>query len=107
MGRATRGSLRTRPARVTRRACTATNPASPRRCRSRPTEQKRTRSDDMATIETVLGPISDSQLGFTLSHEHVVTSAGEDSKHYPWMFDWEKTRERAIASLRDAKANGV
>ena len=31
----------------------------------------------MAQIQTVLGPIEDSQLGFTLSHEHVIVSNGE------------------------------
>src|SRR5688500_12008047 len=61
----------------------------------------------MATIETALGPIEASQLGFTLSHEHVFTSAGEDFDHYPWMYDRERMRERAIASLQLAKAEGV
>lgn len=61
----------------------------------------------MATVETALGPVEGSALGFTLSHEHVVTSAGEDAHHYPWLFDWERTRERAVASLREAKAEGV
>ena len=41
----------------------------------------------MAQIQTVLGPIEDSQLGFTLSHEHVIVSNGEDSAHYPWLYD--------------------
>lgn len=61
----------------------------------------------MPTIETALGPIQLSQLGFTLSHEHVFTSAGEDFAHYPWMFDRGRMRGRAIASLRQAKAEGV
>lgn len=61
----------------------------------------------MPTIETALGPIEASQLGFTLSHEHVFTSAGEDVRHYPWLFDLDRTRERAVASLRQAKAEGV
>ncbi len=41
----------------------------------------------MATVETVLGPIDDSQLGFVLSHEHVRPGAGMDSVYYPWLFD--------------------
>ena len=33
----------------------------------------------MAKVETVKGPIDSSQLGFTLSHEHVTVSNGEDA----------------------------
>ena len=61
----------------------------------------------MATIETALGPIPDSQLGFTLSHEHVLTSQGLDLKFYPWMFDWDSIRRVAIQSFVDAKAAGI
>ena len=61
----------------------------------------------MAQIETVLGPIPDSQLGVTLSHEHVLVFMGEDNHHYPWLFDWEKTRARIVRELSDAKAGGV
>lgn len=61
----------------------------------------------MATIETALGPIPDSQLGFTLSHEHVLTSQGMDLKFYPWRFDWESIRRVAIQSFIDAKAAGI
>ena len=63
----------------------------------------------MATIETALGPIPDSQLGFTLSHEHVLSGAarGFDLKAYPWMFDWEAARRVAIQSLLEAKAAGI
>src|SRR6478672_6975759 len=58
-------------------------------------------------IETVSGPIDPSQLGFTLSHEHVLVSMGEDNRHYPWLFDWEKTRRNAVQELTEAKAGGV
>jgi phosphotriesterase-related protein len=61
----------------------------------------------MATIETALGLIEASELGFTLSHEHIFANSGEDLDHYPWMFDRARMRERAIASLREAKAEGV
>ena len=63
----------------------------------------------MATIETALGPIPDSQLGFTLSHEHVLSGAarGFDLKAYPWMFDWEASRRVAIEALIAAKAAGI
>ncbi len=58
-------------------------------------------------IETALGPIPDSELGVTLSHEHVVVSMGADNLHYPWLFDREKSRERVIRQLSEAKSAGV
>jgi phosphotriesterase-related protein len=61
----------------------------------------------MPTVETVLGPIDAGTLGFTLSHEHVLVAMGEDNHHYPWMFDWERTRANIVRELSDAKAGGV
>ena len=61
----------------------------------------------MPTVETVLGPIDASKLGFTLSHEHVLISMGNDARHYPWRFDWEATRANAERELSEAKAGGV
>ncbi len=61
----------------------------------------------MATVETVLGPVEASQLGTVLSHEHVLVAMGEDNHHYPWLFDWERTRENAVRELSEAKAGGV
>ena len=61
----------------------------------------------MAIVETVLGPIDGAQLGTVLSHEHVLISIGEDTRHYPWMFDWDQTRANAVRDLRAAKAGGV
>ena len=61
----------------------------------------------MPTVETVLGPIADSALGFTLSHEHVLVAMGEDNHHYPWLFDWERTRANIVRELAEAKSGGV
>jgi phosphotriesterase-related protein len=61
----------------------------------------------MPTVETVLGPIDDGALGFTLSHEHVLVAMGEDNHHYPWLFDWERTRANTVRELSEAKAGGV
>ena len=61
----------------------------------------------MPTVETVLGPIPDSQLGVTLSHEHVLVAMGDDNHHYPWMFDWDATQANSTAELREAKQGGV
>jgi phosphotriesterase-related protein len=58
-------------------------------------------------VETVLGPIDAAALGFTLSHEHVLVAMGEDNHHYPWLFDWKRTRANAIRELNEAKAGGV
>jgi phosphotriesterase-related protein len=59
------------------------------------------------TIETVNGPIEPSELGVTLSHEHVLVSMGEDNRHYPWLFEWDVTRANAIRELTEAKAGGI
>jgi len=59
-----------------------------------------------AVVQTVLGPIDAGRLGVTLSHEHVLITFG-DHLHYPWLFDWERTKARVIDELREAKAGGV
>ena len=61
----------------------------------------------MPNVQTVLGAIPDEQLGVTLSHEHVFVFMGGENYHYPWMFDFEATRAKAIGELREAKAGGV
>ncbi len=60
----------------------------------------------MATIETALGPIDASTLGFTLAHEHVVASGGEDLQHYPWMFDRARSVAAITETMRQWKAAG-
>jgi phosphotriesterase-related protein len=61
----------------------------------------------MAQVQTVLGPVDGSQLGVVLSHEHVLISMGEDARHYPWMYDWQRTRANVVRELREAEAGGV
>ncbi len=61
----------------------------------------------MPTVQTVLGPVNGADLGVTLSHEHVVVAMGADNLHYPWRFDWERTRANAVRELSEAKAGGV
>jgi len=58
-------------------------------------------------IETVLGPVLATDFGFTLSHEHVFVSVGNDLTAYPWRIDVERAREIAIRELREARAGGV
>jgi phosphotriesterase-related protein len=61
----------------------------------------------MAQVQTATGPIDAGQLGFTLSHEHIlVTSAGVVDA-YPFLFDMEATRAQLIKELREARAGGV
>jgi phosphotriesterase-related protein len=61
----------------------------------------------MAGIHTVLGEIDASELGFTLSHEHIIVSNGEDWQHYPWMYDRQRTLDAAVEKMRELKAGGV
>ena len=61
----------------------------------------------MAQINTVLGPIDASELGFTLSHEHVAMQPPVVAVHYPWLVDREEIRRRSIEELTEAKQGGV
>ncbi len=61
----------------------------------------------MAMVETVLGPVDSSELGVTLSHEHVLVDAGNDVRHYPWMFDLDATKRVLVAELQQAKDGGI
>ena len=61
----------------------------------------------MPAVETVRGPINEADLGFTLSHEHVLVAMGADNRNYPWLFDWGRTRATIIRELSEAKVGGV
>ena len=61
----------------------------------------------MQNIETVLGPIQTSELGFTLSHEHVVASSAGIPHIYPEFIQRTKSIQESIDVLRKVKANGV
>ena len=60
----------------------------------------------MTTINTVLGPISPDALNFTLMHEHVMVSASGLYTSYPDLLG-DARQERAIQSLKTAKAEGI
>jgi len=60
----------------------------------------------MTQINSVLGPIESSDLGFTLMHEHVMVAASGLSKSYPDLLGPNR-EERAIACLKKAKAAGI
>ncbi len=60
----------------------------------------------MATVNTVLGPLDTGNLGFTLSHEHIVCAGGGVFRDYPGLFGPNPV-ERAVNDLKKAKAGGV
>ena len=60
----------------------------------------------MTIINTVLGPINTSNLGFTLMHEHIITGAGGVFQDYPQLYQ-PNIMERMVTSLKKAKEGGV
>ena len=62
----------------------------------------------MATVNSVLGPIDTGELGFTLTHEHVVTSSAGIKQTYPELYgDYERFVEQAATTLTEAREGGV
>lgn len=60
----------------------------------------------MAQINSVLGPISSDDLGFTLMHEHVMVAGPALYRWHPELLGPEP-EETAIAALKRAKAEGI
>lgn len=58
-------------------------------------------------INTVTGPIDAADLGFTLMHEHVMVSAPNMYRTFPDLFGPENREQRAIETLKRAKAEGI
>ena len=52
----------------------------------------------MSTVNTVLGPVETSELGFTLSHEHLATNAAGILKTFPELVDRSGIIEQANAT---------
>src|SRR5918999_246637 len=61
----------------------------------------------MAQVNTVLGPIDTSQLGFTLMHEHIVTQSPGLRDQWPDTFDRAEAVRLGVAKLTEAKSNGI
>jgi len=57
-------------------------------------------------VNSVMGPISGDQLGFTLMHEHVMVAASGLYDAYPDLLGQDR-EARAIAALSEAKAAGI
>lgn len=61
----------------------------------------------MATINSVLGPLDTADLGFTLSHEHVLVTSAGIQHVYPEFIDRDGTIKKGVADLREAYREGV
>ena len=61
----------------------------------------------MPAVETVLGPVQPADLGFTLSHEHVLLSAAGVSQTYPGFVDHQRVADDGVVALREAHDEGV
>ena len=61
----------------------------------------------MATVNTALGPVDASDLGFTLCHEHVIVGAAGMQHTYPEFYDRRETIEDAVSALKEAYDEGV
>jgi len=61
---------------------------------------------EAASVNTVLGPIAPSQLGFTLMHEHVMVAASGMYQAYPDLLG-RGPEARAIEALKKAKDAGI
>lgn len=61
----------------------------------------------LATINTALGPKDTSELGFTLSHEHILLSSAGLQTTYPEFINRDYGISEGIKRLTEAKAEGV
>jgi phosphotriesterase-related protein len=61
----------------------------------------------MAIVNSVLGPIDSSQLGFTLTHEHISFAPAGFKQTYPQLLNLDRVREVAVEQLTRARNDGV
>ena len=61
----------------------------------------------MATVQTATGPIDSDNLGFTLTHEHVVVGSPPIRQQFPDLHDREGILEIAAANLAKGREAGV
>ena len=61
----------------------------------------------MTTINSLLGPLNTADLGFTLSHEHIITSSAGFRYTYPELLNVEHVETLAVRLLVQAKKEGV
>ena len=61
----------------------------------------------MTTVNTVLGPIDSSDLGYTLVHEHVLSTSAGLKEVYPDFIDREGTIASATTHLSESNSEGI
>ena len=61
----------------------------------------------MTTISSALGPLDTADLGFTLSHEHVLVTSAGIGHVYPEFIDREATIADGVAQLKEAHTEGL
>ena len=61
----------------------------------------------MAKVNSVLGQVDTAELGFTLSHEHVIVASAGIQQVYPEFLDRQGTINEAIAALKEAYQEGL
>ena len=61
----------------------------------------------MSTVETVTGPLEAEQLGLTLAHEHLRSSAENVRAQWPHLYDEAFELECAVTEVRNAMGHGV
>ena len=60
----------------------------------------------MTKVNTVLGPLDTSALGFTLMHEHIIVSAAGIPQNYPQLFG-DSFIDHIVDELTKAKREGI
>lgn len=60
----------------------------------------------MSTVQTIRGPIDSSELGWTLSHEHL-TAGGPGMEKFPWIYIEDDAVAANVAALSRAKDAGI
>ena len=61
----------------------------------------------MAVVNSVLGPLDTSDMGFTLTHEHIITGSAGFRYTYPEMVNRRRVEEVAVDLLIQARKEGV
>ena len=59
------------------------------------------------SVETMTGPISPAELGFTLMHEHIIVRSEGMAKNFPGVWNQETVLDKALQMLTALKAQGV
>ncbi len=61
----------------------------------------------MTIVQTVTGPVDHSELGVTLSHEHLGLESPGLPQQYPWLYDREASIKHITAKVIEAREAGV